>query len=137
MNRKVPQLAIWLMWLALPLTAGSYWQVWDRQPMRMAVHFDANWQPSGWTTREASLELALAITAFMVVVFTVGGYVVRAAKPALTAWVLLGFFYVVIGFVCAVNRWVVEYNLSAQAQHSWNHHRDTGSRAPGILRTES
>ena len=47
------------MWLALPISAWEYWQVWDQLPTRMAVHFDANWQPNGYTSREGALELGL------------------------------------------------------------------------------
>ena len=47
MKRDWYTLATWLMWLALPITALNYWRVWDRLPARMAVHFDANWQPNG------------------------------------------------------------------------------------------
>ncbi len=116
MQGKVPQSAIWLMWLALPFTLADYRQAWDRLPVRMAVHFNADWHANGWAGREQSLELALGVVAFLLLVFTVGGYVVRAAaKPASTAWAILVLFYVVIGFVCAVNHWVVEFNVNAQA----------------------
>jgi Domain of unknown function (DUF1648) len=119
MKPTIPHLAIWLMWLALPFTALSYGHVWDRLPARMAVHFDANWQPNGWTSRQGALELALGVTAFLLLSFTVGGYVVRAAaKPTLTAWVAMAIFYVVLAFVCLVNRWVVEFNLIAPASHA-------------------
>ena len=47
---------VWLMWLALPITALNYWRNWDRLPMRMAVHFDANWQPNGYTSREGAAD---------------------------------------------------------------------------------
>ncbi|MGA8867148.1 MAG: DUF1648 domain-containing protein [Candidatus Sulfotelmatobacter sp.] len=136
MNRRVPQLAIWLMWLALPFTVLSYRQVWDRLPVRMAVHFDANWQPNGWTTRQASLGLALGITVFLLLVFTVGSYVLRAAKPPLTGWVLLAFFYVVIGLVSAVNHRVIEFNLNAQASHAALSGVEVGGWEPGRLLKE-
>ena len=71
MNRKVLQALIWLMWLALPLTALRFGLVWDRLPLRMATHFNANGQPNGWMPRESALYVALGVTAVMVAVFTV------------------------------------------------------------------
>ena len=113
MKRDGYTLAIWLMWLALPLTALSYWRVWDRLPMRMAVHFDANWQPNGWTSREGALYLGLGIMAFIVLLFTVAAYVVRANKPS-SGWPLMVFFYSILVLLCLVNNWIAERNLMAQ-----------------------
>ncbi len=119
MNRKPPQLVIWLMWLALPINAWNYWRVWDRLPARMAVHLNANWQADGWTARGNSWVSSLGLTVFLLVVFTIAAYAVRAAaKPALTAWTLLGVFYLMIGFVSYLGNWVIEYNLNLQSQHS-------------------
>jgi len=52
-----------VMWLPLVTIALNYWRAWDRLPARMAVHFDANWQPNGYTSREGSLMLALGMLA--------------------------------------------------------------------------
>ena len=68
------------MWLALPITALNYWRAWDQLPARMAVHFDANWQPNGYTSREGSLMLGLGIMAFLLVVFTVAGLMRERAE---------------------------------------------------------
>jgi hypothetical protein len=115
MNRKIPALAIWPMWLALPLTALHYWRSWDRLPTRMAVHFDADWQPNGWTSREGSLLLALGITAFMLVIFTIGCYAMsKAAVPSSSTWAIVVVFYGVLGLVFFINRWIVERNLGEQ-----------------------
>ena len=107
------RLATWLMWLALPLTALTYWRVWDRLPMRMAVHFDANWQPNGWTSRQGALYLGLGIMAFIVLLFTVAAYAVRANKPS-SGWPLMVFFYLILVVLCLVNNWIAERNLKAQ-----------------------
>ena len=107
------------MWLALPINAWNYWRVWDRLPARMAVHFNANWQADGWAALGNSWVPSLGITVFLLLVFTIAGYVVRAgAKPALTAWILLGVFYLTLGFVSYLGNWVIEYNLNSQSQHS-------------------
>jgi|ERR1700679_709005 amino acid transporter len=119
MNQKPPQLAIWLMWLALPINVANYWRVWDRLPMRMAVHFNANWQPDGWASRDNFWVPAIGVIVFLLVVFTIAAYAVRAAgKPALTAWILLGFFYLSIGFVSYLGNRVIEYNLNQPVQHA-------------------
>jgi len=113
MKRFGYTLATWLMWLALPLTALTYWRVWDRLPMRMAVHFDANWQPNGWTSRQRALYLGLGIMAFIVLLFTVAAYAVRANKPS-SGWPLMAFFYLILVVLCLVNNWIAERNLKTQ-----------------------
>ncbi|MFZ0761306.1 MAG: DUF1648 domain-containing protein [Candidatus Sulfotelmatobacter sp.] len=115
MERKLFLRAVGLPWLALPLTALNYWLAWDRLPARIAVHFDVNWQPNGWTSREESLMLALGVTAFMLVVFTVASYATSRKSPSvLSKWTMVAVFYVALGFVFCVNRWVVDRNLDRQ-----------------------
>ena len=110
---KYQQLAIWLMWLAVPITAFDYWRVWDRLPARMAIHFDINWRANGWASREAAFGLSLGLVMFMLLVFTITSYVVRVSPiPRFMPWVLLAFFYASMIFVCAVNHWIVRYNLN-------------------------
>ena len=113
MNRSYT-LATWLMWLVLPITALSYWRVWDRLPMRMAVHFDANWQPNGWTSREGALYLGLGIMAFMLVLFTVAALIVRTLKPS-ASWPVLVVAYVTLGFCWFGNHSIVNFNLKARS----------------------
>jgi hypothetical protein len=114
MKRGWYTMATLLMWLALPLTALNYWRVWDRLPMRMAVHFDANWQPNGYTSREGALLLALGIIAFMLVLFTVASFAVRTNKPN-SAWPLMVVFYVTLTVLCLVNNWIAQRNLQRQS----------------------
>jgi Domain of unknown function (DUF1648) len=115
MNRKAFQISTWLMWLALPLTAFRFWLVWDRLPLRMATHFNVNGQPNGWMPRESAFYTALGITAGMVAVFTAVSYVAhKTHAPDAFSWSLLGFFYLVTGFVNAANSGVVQYNLDGQ-----------------------
>jgi uncharacterized membrane protein len=113
MNR-IYTVATWLMWLALPITALSYWQVWDRLPMRMAVHFDANWQPNGYTSREGALYLGLGIMAVLVVLFTVAALIARAMKPS-ASWPILVVAYVTLGFCWFGNHSIVNFNLKARS----------------------
>jgi hypothetical protein len=103
------------MWLALPLTAWRHWQVWDRLPAHMATHFDAAGRPNGWMSREASLQFALGLTVFLLVIFTVVLFVAHRKHIADTfSWALLGFFYLVMGFIYFVNDSVLAYNLTGR-----------------------
>jgi hypothetical protein len=112
MKNKAFQISTWLMWLALPLTALRFWLAWDRLPLRMATHFNANGQPNGWMPRESAFYVALGITAAMVAVFTAISYVAhRTHAPDAFSWSLLGFFYLVTGFVNAANNGVIRYNV--------------------------
>src|SRR5579864_3324772 len=120
MNRewyKPPVFLILLMWLALPLSWMEYRQNWDQLPVRMAVHFDANWQPNGFTSREGALELGLGIMAVMLLIFTVSSFAVRALKPQ-AGWPALLIAYVAIGFVWYGNHSIVKFNLGAPSTHS-------------------
>lgn len=105
------------MWAALPVSALEYWQAWDQLPKRMAVHFDANWQPNGYTSREGALQLGLGIMAVMLVIFTVATLVSRALKPT-SSWPVLVISYVVLGFLWYGNHSIVEFNLNARPAHS-------------------
>jgi hypothetical protein len=119
MNRDFYKPAIGLMWLALPVTAVSYWRAWDALPARMAVHFNANWQPNGYTTREGALELGLGIMIVMLLLFTIGGLAARALNPA-ASWSMLIVFYVVLGFIWFGNRSIVEWNLPKRPQQMFS-----------------
>jgi hypothetical protein len=112
MERKLFQVAIGLAWLALPLTALRYWKDWDRLPTRIAVHFDANWQPNGWTSREGARMLALGTTAFLLITFTIAALVAsRTAASRAALWSMVAVFYVALGLVYHVNTWIVERSL--------------------------
>jgi hypothetical protein len=118
MNRRPFQFFTWLTWLALPLIALRYWQVWDQLPLRMATHFNADGQPNGWMTRDVALWFGLGITAFLLVIFTVilvGVYSVRKADPA--SWAALAFSYFILGVVLFGNHAVLEYNLHGTPVH--------------------
>jgi len=103
-----------LMWLALITSALNYWRSWDQLPPRMAVHFDANWQPNGFTSREGAAMLGLGIMAVLLVLFTVAGLIAHAMKPA-AAWPMLVVFYVVLGFSWYGNYSIIRFNLNLLA----------------------
>jgi hypothetical protein len=118
MNRKFFLYAIALMWLALPLTAVRYWAVWDQLPLRMATHFDAAGHANGWMSREASLQFALGLAIFTLAVFTVVAYVMHKSKTAgVVSWAMLGFFYLITGFIYFANCQVLDYNLAGKPIH--------------------
>ncbi len=127
MNRSWHKWAILLMWLALPTSAWSYWHVWDQLPARMAVHFDANWQPNGFTTREGAVKMGLGILIFMLVVFTIATLLISYVKPLAILPVLL-ISYVAVGFCWFGNYSIVKFNLNAQAAHS----ELVGARSPAL-----
>jgi hypothetical protein len=85
--------------------------------MRMAVHFDVNWQPNGYTSREGSLTLGLGIMTFMLLVFTIVGHIVIWQKPG-AALPMLVVFYLSLGILWYVNHWIVVRNLNPQPVHS-------------------
>jgi hypothetical protein len=107
----------WLMWLAFPMSGLQYWNAWDQLPARMAVHFDANWRPNGYTSKEGAVMLGLGIMGFMLIVSTIAALVSRALKPN-SAWPVLVISYVVLGFVWYGNYSIVEFNLNARPAHS-------------------
>lgn len=108
---------ILLMWLFLPITAWSYWSVWDQLPARMAVHFDANWQPNGYTSREGAVQLGLGILVVILVLFTVTTLIIDTLKPA-AFWPALVISSVTIGICWYANDSIVKFNVRAHQFHS-------------------
>jgi hypothetical protein len=111
MNRDWYKTLTGMMWLMLATTAFNYWRVWDRLPESVAVHFDANWHPNGYSTREGALMLGLGIMTFMVVVFTITASVIRASK-SVASWPMLVIAYVALGFAWWGNYYIIQFNLS-------------------------
>ncbi|MFZ0296253.1 MAG: DUF1648 domain-containing protein [Candidatus Sulfotelmatobacter sp.] len=116
MSRDWNKTAIWLAWLALPVTALNYWLAWDRLPMRMAVHFDANFQPNGYASKQGAMEFGLGIVVAMLVLPTVVTLISRAVKP-LRSWPTLMISYFVLIFLCYGNYSVIRFNLNLLAPH--------------------
>jgi hypothetical protein len=114
MNRRFFTILTALLWLALPLTALRYGQVWDQLPLRMATHFSASGQPNGWMPRAVSLYFALGLTAFTLVIFTsiAVALLKQKATPDWSAFALLGFFYLIQGFVFYANESVLHHNFA-------------------------
>ena len=103
-----------LMWLALVTTAWNYWRAWDRLTERVAVHFDSNFEPNGYTSRQGAVELGLGIMAVLLVLFTVAGLIAHAMKPV-AAWPMLLVSYVVLGICWYGNYSIIRFNLNRLA----------------------
>jgi hypothetical protein len=112
-----PAWLIWVMWLALPITALEYRQNWDQLPAKMAVHFDANWNPNGFTSREGAENFGLEVIGVTLILFTIGAFATRARKQS-AAWPLLAVFYVVLGFCWYGNHSIIEFNLKSRLPHA-------------------
>ena len=126
MNRDWYKWAVLFMWVTLPTTAWNYWRVWDQLPERMAVHFDANWRPNGFTSREGAFQMGLGIMLVMLVIFTVATLVVVYMKPAAGLGALI-VAYVALGFCWYGNYSIVEFNLKSPA-----HSELVGPRLPAL-----
>src|SRR5512142_1447152 len=112
MDRARFQMFTWLLWLALPLMALRHWQVWDRLPAFLAVHFNAANQANGWMSKTAALRFDLGLLTFLLTIIILVLYFWHR-KVAVTAssWVVLLFFYGFIGVICYVEESVLEFNL--------------------------
>jgi hypothetical protein len=117
MGRNWFKLAVLLMWLALPTSAWEYRSAWNQLPARMAVHFDANWHPNGFTSRDGALYLGLGILVVLLVMFTVATLVINTLKPT-AAWPALLIAYVAVGFCWYGNHAIVKFNLEAAKESS-------------------
>jgi len=112
MNRARFQMFTWLLWLALPLMVLRHWQVWDRLPASLAVHFNAANQPNGWMSKTADLRFDLGLLAFLLTIVTLVLYFWhRNAAVTASSWVVLLFFYGFIGVICYVEESVLAFNL--------------------------
>jgi len=120
MNRewyKPPVFLILLMWIALPLSWMEYRQNWEQLPERVAVHFNAEGQPNGFTSKDGALDLGLGIMGVLLILFTVACFATRTLKPQ-AAWPALVISYVVLGFSWYGNHKIIDFSLHSQPAHS-------------------
>ncbi len=114
MNRTVYRGLALLLWLALPLTALQYWQVWDKLPARMATHFNAANQPNGWMAPGESLRFILVLMAVMLAVFSVIAWIASRKSVNAGSWALLGLFCVSMAALVAVDKAVLSFNVDGK-----------------------
>jgi hypothetical protein len=117
MTRDWYKVLVLPMWNALPINAQNYWRAWDHLPPRMAEHFEANWQPNGYTSRAGAVTLGMGILVTMLLISTVAMLTARAVKPG-SAWPVLMISYFVLGVIWYANHSIVDFNRKAQAMHS-------------------
>jgi uncharacterized membrane protein len=111
MDKRDPYLfVVAALWLSIPVTALHYWRAWDELPLRVATHFDANWQPNGWSSREGALTLSLGMLGLVLGVLTPTSLLVRARKPG-HAWPVVIIGYVTVGILCWASNTIVTRNL--------------------------
>ena len=111
MHRRIFQLAIVFLWLALPLVALQYRQVWDQLPVHVATHFNAAGQANGWMSRDQAIKFGVGFIAFLLAIFTpLLLYMTRSRVDAFS-WAMLAFCALVLGIMAGVNRGIVNYNL--------------------------
>lgn len=111
MNRRIFQLATVLLWLALPLVALQYRQVWDQLPLHMATHFNAAGQANGWMSRDEALRFAVEFIAFLLLIFTALLVYMARTRVDAFSWAMFAFCAFVLGFMVDVNKGIVAYNL--------------------------
>ena len=116
MSRSAYKPMLLLMWLALVTSAVNYWHVWNQLPTRMAVHFDANFEPNGYTSRQGAAELGLGIMAVLLLLFTIACLIAHDMKP-MAAWPMLVVSYVVVGILWYGNYSILRFNLNRLAPH--------------------
>lgn len=115
MSRTLYRLFSCLLWLAVPVAALRLYMVWGRLPARLATHFDLAGRPNGWMPPSGFAVFILVATASTAAIATYA--MVRASKPDLSAWTLLGFFYVVTGILYGAVQEIVNYNLYGRGVH--------------------
>ena len=111
MNRTLYRAFALLLWLALPVVALEYWQVWDQLPARMATHFNFANQPTGWMTPGESLRFILVMIGLMLAVFSVLAWIASRKSVNAVSWALLGLFYVSTATLVAVNQAMLSFNV--------------------------
>lgn len=115
MARSLYRLFSWVLWLGLPVAGLRLFTVWDRLPMRLATHFDLAGRPNGWMSPNGFLAFTLITITAIAGISTIAAY--RASQPDLSAWTLLGFFYVVVGILYGAADGIVNYNLYGRGVH--------------------
>jgi hypothetical protein len=111
MNRRIFQFAILLLWLALPLVAVQYTQVWNELPAHVATHFNAASQANGWMSRTQAVNFAVGFVAFLLTIFTALLLCMGHSRVDAFSWAMLAFCGLVLGVMVEVNRGIVNYNL--------------------------
>jgi len=101
-----------LIWIAVPVTAVLYALAWNQLPQRLATRFNFANQPNGWMSREGLLIFFVLFAALMA--GTATWVLSRVTRPDPTAWVLLIFFYAILGVLIWAEHSVIAYNVEGR-----------------------
>jgi Protein of unknown function (DUF1648) len=102
------------LWFFLPLVALRNWQLWDRLPARLGVHFDLAGRPNGWMSRESVLGGGLILLAFILGAATL----VRSQRfPPPSPRAVPAVFYLALGAIYCGEEWILAYNLDPTRWH--------------------
>jgi hypothetical protein len=115
MSRGLYRLFSLALWLAVPVAALRLFTVWHQLPMRLATHFDFSGRANGWMPPAHFAGVILVTLAVTAAISTFATY--RASQPDLSAWTLLGFFYVMAGILYGTADAVINYNLYGRSFH--------------------
>jgi hypothetical protein len=97
------------------VAALRLFMVWHQLPARLATHFDLSGHPNGWMPPNGFLIFILVSVATTAAISTYA--MVRASRPDLSAWTLLGFLYVVTGILYGAANEIINYNLYGRGVH--------------------
>jgi Protein of unknown function (DUF1648) len=97
-----------LPWLILPAMLWRYWQLQDLLPQRIAVHFNFNNVPNGWSDRGSFVFGFLGMTVGILALFTILSLIPK--RPKTSSWLLLFFDYFVSVVMCLAFVGVLEFN---------------------------
>jgi hypothetical protein len=104
------------LWFSSPLVAFRNWQVWDRLPARLGVHFDLAGRPNIWIPRESGLAWVLLLMAVTLAAATL----VRSHlfPPMSSPRAVLGVFYLALGAIYCGEEWILASNLDPNRLHA-------------------
>lgn len=97
-----------LPWLILPAMLWRYWQLQDLLPARIAVHFNANNVPNGWSDRGDFVVGFIGMTVGVLALFTILSLLPKRTSGV--AGTMLFVEYAVSGLMCMAFIGVLEFN---------------------------
>ena len=57
---------LWVLWLALPLTALNFSLCWNRLPTQIAMHYDVKGRPNSWASPDGARIFSLGFVSIVV-----------------------------------------------------------------------
>ncbi len=97
-----------LPWLILPAMLWRYWQLQDLLPERIAVHFNTNNVPNGWSDRGDFVVGFIGMTVGVLALFTILSLLPKRTSGV--AGAMLFVQYAVSALMCVAFIGVLEFN---------------------------